>query len=225
MLHHLLQQTEGKLDPLQFERIMLHHLLQQTEGKLDPPQFAYKRNKGVEDAILLFLHDAYTHLDKVGSFVRILFVDYSSAFNTIQPHLLTEKLFSLNVGPTLILWLIDFLVNRSLVVRYKNVLSHVKTTSTGAPQGTVLSPVFFNIYTDDFRSSSSICSLNKYSDNSALADLSNSDSHFEQQVTEVTRWCKDNYLYLNVEKTREMVVDSRRYGCVGELVIEGVIVK
>ena len=70
-----------------------------------------------------------------------------------------------------------------------------------------------------------MCSLHKYSDDSALADFSNSDCHFEQQFTEVTRWCKDNYLDLNVEKIREMVVDFRRNGCVGELVIEGVIVE
>ena len=57
-----------------------------------------------------------------------------------------------------------------------------------------------------------MCSFYKYSDDSVLADFSNSDSHFEQQVTEVTRWCKDNYLDLNVEKTREMVVDVRRNG-------------
>ena len=41
----------------------------------------------------------------------------------------------------------------------------------------------------------------------------------------MTRWCKDNYLDLNVEKTREMVVDFRRNECVGELVIGGVTVE
>ena len=95
-----------------FERIMLHRLLKQTQGKLDPLQFAYKRNVGVEYVILSLLHETYTHLDKVGYFVRILFIDYSSAFDTIQPHLLAEKLLSLNVGPKLIVWLIDLLVNR-----------------------------------------------------------------------------------------------------------------
>ena len=40
----------------------------------------------------------------------------------------------------------------------------------------------------------------------------------------MTRWCKDNYLDLNVEKAREMIVDFRRNGYVGELVI-GVIVE
>ena len=125
---------------------------------------------------MLFYHFfvTYTHLDKLGYFVRILLIDYSSAFKTIQPHLLPEKLINLNVRPKLIVWLIDFLVNRSQVVRYHNVLSQVKTTSTGAPQGTVLSPILFTIYTDDFKSSSSLCSLYKYSDDSVLADFSNS---------------------------------------------------
>ena len=105
-------------------------ILNVGEGILDPLQFAYKRNRGVKEAILSLLHDTYTHLDKAGYVVRILFIDYSSAVDTIQPHLLAEKLFSLNVRPQLIVWLIDFLVNRSQVFRYQNVLSQVKTTST-----------------------------------------------------------------------------------------------
>ena len=88
----------------------------------------------------------------------------------------------------------------------------MKTTSTGAPQGTVLLGVLFTLYADDFKSSSSLCSLYKYSDDSALADFSNSDSHFNQQVNEVTRWCKDNHIDLNVDKTREMAVDIRKKG-------------
>ena len=59
---------------------------------------------------------------------------------------------------------------------------------------------------------------------SALADFWNPGSHFNQQVTEVTRWCKDNYLDLKVDKTRE-TVDLRKKGDVGELIIEGVTVE
>ena len=110
-----------------FERIMLHHLLCQTKGKCYPLQFAYKRTMGVEDAVLSLLHGTYTHLDKVGCFVRILFIDYS-ALNTIQPHLLAETLVNLNVSPKLIVWL------TSQVVRYHNVSSQVKTTSIDALQ-------------------------------------------------------------------------------------------
>ena len=69
-----------------------------------------------------------------------------------------------------------------------------------------------------------MCSLYKYSDHSAIADFSNSGRRFNQQVTEVTRWRKDNYLDLNVDRTRDMAVDLRKKGDVMELNIEGVTI-
>jgi len=46
----------------------------------------------MEDAILYLLQRAYSHLDKERGAVRIYFFDFSSAFNTIQPLLLRDKL-------------------------------------------------------------------------------------------------------------------------------------
>ena len=56
----------------------------------DPLQFAYKQHRGVDDAILTLLHSAYTHLEKK-SLIRMVFVDFSSAFNTVQPHLMGQS--------------------------------------------------------------------------------------------------------------------------------------
>jgi len=75
-----------------FETVVLHRLLRQAEGKRDALQFAYKRNVGVGDTILSLLHDTYTHLDKVGYFVRILFrllisvLHYTASFASIKVH-------------------------------------------------------------------------------------------------------------------------------------------
>ena len=66
-----------------------------TSRQLDPFQFAYKSHRGVDDAVLTLLHKAFLHLDKPGSFIRVLFVNFSSAFSTIQPHLLAEELLCL----------------------------------------------------------------------------------------------------------------------------------
>ncbi len=62
-----------------------------TRPLLDPLQFAYKANKYVDDAVNIGLHYILQHLDKPGIYARILFVDSSSAFNTIMPDLLSEK--------------------------------------------------------------------------------------------------------------------------------------
>jgi len=192
-----------------FERIILKLLLSQTTQFLDPFQFAYTHNRSTDDATLTILHNVYTHLENTGSFVRILFIDFSSAFNTIQPHLMALKLLALNVNPRLVMWVVSFLVKRFQSVRFHNVLSSVKTTSTGSPQGTVLSPFLFTMYTNDYKGSD-VTQLIKYSDDTALQDLSNSHCVYLKEVENFNTWCKNNYLHVNIKKTKEMVIDFRR---------------
>ncbi|KAI4888703.1 hypothetical protein NFI96_003055 [Prochilodus magdalenae] len=66
------------------KRLLLNHLRPQVHHAEDPLQFAYREKVGVEDAILYLLHRAHSHLDKGGCAVRVMFFDFSSAFNTIQ---------------------------------------------------------------------------------------------------------------------------------------------
>ena len=72
---------------------------------MDPLQFAYRAKRGVEDATLTLFNLIASHLDTSGTTVRVLFMDFSSAFNTIQPHVLIKKLLNLEVNPDLILWI------------------------------------------------------------------------------------------------------------------------
>jgi hypothetical protein len=204
-----------------FERIVLRNLLSQTKQFFDPHQFAYKHNRSTDDATLTLLNNTYTHLEKPGSYVRILFIDFSSAFNTIQPHLMALKLLALDVCPRLILWILSFLVNRSQSVRFHRALSSSRSTSTGSPQGTVLSPVLFTLYTNDCRGSD-LTPLIKYSDDTALQDLSNSNSVYFNEVLKFSDWCKENYLNLNVDKTKELIIDFRKKPTViDDLVLDG----
>ena len=73
-----------------FERLLLCLLRPQVLHAQDPLQFGYQEKVDEEDAILYLLHRAYSHLDKESSAVRIMFFDFSSAFNTIQPLLLRD---------------------------------------------------------------------------------------------------------------------------------------
>ena len=81
----------------------------------------------------MFLDNIYKHTDKPRTYCRILFVDFSSAFNTIQPSILLEKLIDLDVNSYLSLWINSFLTERSQFVRYGNVQSNLIITNTGAP--------------------------------------------------------------------------------------------
>ncbi len=92
-----------------FERLVMQHIKSVLPPSLDPFQFAYRSNRSTDDAIATALHPALTHLDKKDSYVRMLFIDISSAFNTIIPQQLTHKLAQLGLNTSLCNWLLDFL--------------------------------------------------------------------------------------------------------------------
>ena len=114
-----------------FERIILTQLQAEVSKYADPLQFAYKCHRGVDDASLTLLHGAptYTHLEKPKSFLRLVFIDFSSAFNTVQPHLMGQKLTQMDVNPHLILWVLSFLTGRHKTVRVSGHLNSSRSTN------------------------------------------------------------------------------------------------
>ena len=89
----------------------------------------------------------YKHLYMQRCYVRTLFIDFSSAFNTIQPHVLIPKLLDIRVGKSISLWILEFLTNRPQLVLVKSLnesfTSSTIVTNTVAPQGTVLALTLF----------------------------------------------------------------------------------
>ena len=135
---------------------------------LDPLQLAYQKHIGVEVAILYMLHRAYAYLDVAGSYVRVMFFDFSSAFNTIRPPILRDKLLGMGVAPFPTSLITDCLTARPQCVRMGRCVSKTLECSTEAPQGTILAPFLFTIYTSDFRYNSESCHIQKYSDDTAV---------------------------------------------------------
>ncbi len=123
------------------EIIWKAYLKASTGPLLDPLQFAYRANRSVDHAVNMGLHYILQHLDRPGTYVRILFVDFSSAFNAIIPNTLQNKLTQLSVSTSVCQWINSFLTDRQQLVRLGKFSSSTSTTSTGAPQGCVLSPL------------------------------------------------------------------------------------
>ena len=151
-----------------FERIVLRYLKTVTAGIMDPLQFAYQTNRSVDDAVALALHYMLAHLERPGTYVRVLFIDFSSAFNTIIPFKLFDKLTMLNVHPTICHWILDFLLHRSQSVRVNGSISSPVIINTGAPQGCVLSPFLFTLFTNDCVSGDQSVRLITFSDDATL---------------------------------------------------------
>ena len=121
---------------------------------------------------------------------------------------MAKRLVRLNIGPKLVIWIINFLSHRKQYVRFNGVLSGERSISTGVPQGCVLSHVLFTLYTNDCTGTENTIFV-KYSDDTAIVDLSSSIPHYIE-VGRFTTWCKDNFLVLNVTKTKELLFDFRK---------------
>jgi hypothetical protein len=196
-----------------FESVLCKHLRKSVCEKLDPHQFAYKARRGVEDASLTLLNLVAKHLDKPRTHVRILMIDFSSAFNSMEPLVLLQRLIDLGVNSSLVLFINDFLRDRPQRVRSGGTLSDEIIVSTGAPQGCVLSPTLFSIYTDEIRFSDAIIALFKFADDMALVGLLTGEESlaaYYAAVKVLELWCKVSFLELNVKKTKELVFDERR---------------
>lgn len=61
-----------------FEQIVMQHIKTILPPSLDPFQFAYRANQSTDDAISTALHLALSHLETKDSYVRMLFIDFSS---------------------------------------------------------------------------------------------------------------------------------------------------
>ncbi|KAI4893701.1 hypothetical protein NFI96_000602 [Prochilodus magdalenae] len=195
-----------------FERLVMTHIKATIDVTVDPHQYAYRRNRSTDDAISSVVHTALTHLEQKDSYVRMLFVDFTSAFNTMIPQTLTDKLSSLGLRSSLCNWVLDFLTNRPQSVRIHNLTSSTTILSTGSPQGCVLSPLLFTLLTYDCSPIHSGCHIVKFADDTAVVGcITNSDeSGYRQEVEHLEGWCRKNNLCINIKKTKEMIVDFRR---------------
>ncbi|KAI3373024.1 hypothetical protein L3Q82_023467, partial [Scortum barcoo] len=169
-----------------FERIVLKHIKDIIPAGLDQYQFAYRENRIDRGCI--------------------------QAFNTVILDKLILKLHNLGLPSLLCHWIRDFLTNRPQVVRIGDNTSSTLVLSTGTPQGCVLSPALFTLFTSDCSAIHSTNTIVKFADDTTIVGLilDNDETHYREEIQHLTQWCSNNNLVLNTSKTKEVIVDYRR---------------
>ena len=94
-----------------------------VQDYLDPFQYAYRQGRETYDAVNTVVHLILKHLDKPMAYARLLFIDFSLAFNLIQPHTLLSKLKQMNAHPYIIKWYHSFLTDIVQLVKVNQTLS------------------------------------------------------------------------------------------------------
>ncbi len=129
-----------------------------------------------------------------------------------MPSKLTVKFRALGLNNSLCSWILDFLTGRRQVVRIGSNISSPLTLNTGAPQGCVLSPLLYSLYTHDCVAANSSNIIIKFADDTTVVGLiiDDAESAYREEVHTLTNWCHNNNLSLNISKTKELVVDFSR---------------
>ncbi len=145
----------------------------------------------------------------------MLFVDYSSAFSTIIPDILVGKLAALDFPPATRAWIKNFLTNRPHSGKIDVQSSPTLMLSTGSPQGCVLGPLLYAVY-------SRLYSHPPHQRNNKICRCYHlGGAHYwriwigwmneSDEVLRLTEGCARNNLTLNTKKTREVIMDFRRH--------------
>ncbi len=104
-----------------------------------------------------------------------------------------------------------------------NITSSPLVLKTCAPQGCVLSPLLYSLYAHDCTTTHSSNVIVKFADDSTVVGLitDNNEMAYREEVHALIRWCQENHLSLNINKTKELVVDFRRQKREHTIIIDG----
>ena len=121
-----------------------------------------------------------------------IFLNLSKAFDTVDHNILLAKLEHYEIRGLLNEWFCSYLTNRQQFISVNNSDSDPLQITCGVPQGSVLGPVLFLIYMNDFTNCSSIFDFHLFADDTNLFHTYSGLQHLEQNVnrelSEISLW-------------------------------------
>lgn len=141
----------------------------------------------------------FVHSGLIGMFL----INFSSAFDTVVPSKLVLKLRGQGRGNSTCKWLSDFLTGRPRAARIGNACSSTLALNTRVPQGGCFSPLPYSLFTYDYVANHNNRVMKYANDTTVIGLISNNDeSAYWREVEDLSLWCHNNNLFLNVSMTK-----------------------
>ena len=182
-------------------------------------QSGYRSNHSCETATLTIYNDLLCISD-VKSKVILLLLDLSAAFDTVNHEILLSKLTKqFGISGNALEWFKSYLNGRSFTVTIDRFRSKQCYLRIGVPQGSILGPILFILYTKELESivRKHGFSIHLYADDTQLYvefnplyhNMANIEESLIKCLEEVKAWMSNNKLKLNPDKTEVLTVQKR----------------
>ena len=202
------------------ERVMSVQLQTHLDeaGLMTAFQSAYRKHHSTESALLNIHNDIPLNMAK-GSITALTLLDLSAAFDTTDHTILLDRLnVHYGINELALGWFKSYLSGRTHSVKVGNTLSHPAALQYGVPQGSILGPILFSLYTNPISSiihSHSSINHHFYADDTQLyitltpTNFSHSIQKLKNCLSDIQNFMSANKLKLNPEKTEFILIGSK----------------
>ena len=178
-------------------------------------QYGFRKRLSTKKALIDATQYIYNNLDK-GETVISFFLDFKKAFDCVDHVILLNKLSSYGVRGVALQWFKSYLSNRQQYVFLNGKSSELREVRCGVPQGSILGPLLFLVFINDFPKCSNFFKFNLFADDSTLScsfkDSSPENIHYilSNEIELINSWLLLNKIAINSEKSNFIVFSYRK---------------
>lgn len=178
-------------------------------------QSGFRPDHSCETALLGVTDDILKSLD-AGDLAILTLVDFSKAFDTLSHRMLCAILTHIGISGESLELVRSFLQGRGQFVRVSGVLSDTLSITCGVPQGSIMGPLLFSIYTSQFVKAIKFCKTHLYADDTQVyhsfkwTDIDRGIEEINSDLSGLIAAATDHCLTINAKKSSVMVFGSSK---------------
>ena len=177
-------------------------------------QWGFKKHYSTE-LLLLYLTELWTKSLDEGQAVGVIFIDFRKAFDTVDHVVLDKKLQSSGIAGDFAEWIHDYLQCRKQQTQIGEAMSNFQQITYGVPQGSLLGPRLFSIYTRDLPGAVISGHIQMYADGTTAYVIEDSVDNvciaLQRTLNEIQEWCGKHKLTIHPDKTKAMILNRQKF--------------